>query len=371
MRIVQTPRAAQPGPPTSLARAFLIALGLSLAFMVATAYQSAATMMSRVAATDAMRAASSGAWSGKIAWDVAYFIAAQVALHAALAAIVWLLACATAFLQPASRAAWALGHVLVLRAGGRHHRLQRVLVSADRARCLLLRRAADLAWPGGGAAKLIYFSVLCAAALTLGAWLMKALWQRRNLRRSQAWPGAAAAVAIGVVALLFVNDRFAGAAAPASVRPHVIVIGVDSLRINELARFGGTGLTPHLDRFLERADVVKDTTTPAARTFSSWVAILTGRSPNVTGARFNLADRRIVSTWPTVGDALRDAGYHTVYSTDEVRFANIDETYGFDQVVTPPIGASDFLIGTYNELPLSSVVASIAARAVPVPVHLR
>ena len=55
---------------------------------------------------------------------------------------------------------------------------------------------------------------------------------------------------------------------------------------------------------------------------------------------------------------LRRSGYRTVYATDEVRFANIDETYGFDQVVTPPIGASDFLIGTYNELPLASVVVN-------------
>ncbi len=100
---------------------------------------------------------------------------------------------------------------------------------------------------------------------------------------------------------------------------------------------------------------MKDTTTPAARTFSSWVAILTGRSPTVTGARFNLAERSSVAANPTLGDVLRRAGYRTVYSTDEVRFANIDETYGFDQVVTPRIGASDFLIGTYNELPLASV----------------
>jgi hypothetical protein len=53
---------------------------------------------------------------------------------------------------------------------------------------------------------------------------------------------------------------------------------------------------------------------------------------------------------------LRKEGYRTVYSTDEVRFANIDESYGFDQVITPRIGASDFLIGTYNELPLASMV---------------
>ena len=55
---------------------------------------------------------------------------------------------------------------------------------------------------------------------------------------------------------------------------------------------------------------------------------------------------------------LRAAGYRTVYSTDEVRFANFDESYGFDQVITPPIGAIDFVIGSYNELPLATVVAN-------------
>ena len=100
----------------------------------------------------------------------------------------------------------------------------------------------------------------------------------------------------------------------------------------------------------------KDTTTPAARTFSSWTAILTGRPPTITGARFNLAERSSVRANPTFADVLQDLGYQTIYSTDEVRFANIDESFGFDQVVTPRIGASDFLIGTYNELPLSSLV---------------
>ncbi len=35
---------------------------------------------------------------------------------------------------------------------------------------------------------------------------------------------------------------------------------------------------------------------------------------------------------PTIADVLRQHGYQTIYSTDEVRFANIDEAYGFDQV---------------------------------------
>ncbi len=139
------------------------------------------------------------------------------------------------------------------------------------------------------------------------------------------------------------------------------MIGIDSLRLDELKRFGGAGLTPNLDRFLEQADVFADATTPAARTFSSWIAILTGRAPTETGARFNLGARSSVRANPTIADVLRNVGYRTVYSTDEVRFANIDESYGFDQVVTPKIGASDFLIGTYNELPLASMVVNSRA----------
>ena len=79
------------------------------------------------------------------------------------------------------------------------------------------------------------------------------------------------------------------------------MIGIDSLRLDELKRFGGTGLTPNLDRFLEHADVFADSTTPAARTFSSWVAILTGRAPTETGARFNLG-ARCGRANPTIAD---------------------------------------------------------------------
>jgi arylsulfatase A-like enzyme len=148
------------------------------------------------------------------------------------------------------------------------------------------------------------------------------------------------------------------ATAANSDRPNVIILGIDSLRLEQLRRFGGSGATPNLDRFLATADLFPDTTTPAARTYPSWSAILTSRAPNVTGARFNLANRSEVKITPTVGDVLRKAGYRTVYSTDEVRFANFDETYGFDQVVTPRIGASDFILGSYNEFPLASMVVN-------------
>jgi hypothetical protein len=59
----------------------------------------------------------------------------------------------------------------------------------------------------------------------------------------------------------------------------------------------------------------------------------------------------------TLADALRAQGYRSVFATDEVRFANFDASYGFDQLITPPIGASDFVIGTIGDLPLVNVLA--------------
>ena len=67
--------------------------------------------------------------------------------------------------------------------------------------------------------------------------------------------------------------------------------------------------------------------------------------------------REDVRPSPTVADLLATHGYTTVFATDEVRFSNIDESYGFDRIITPPIGAADFLITQVGDLPLSNVVA--------------
>ena len=40
------------------------------------------------------------------------------------------------------------------------------------------------------------------------------------------------------------------------------MLGIDSLRLDHLERFGGTGVAKHLDRFLTEADIVRDTTHP-------------------------------------------------------------------------------------------------------------
>jgi hypothetical protein len=166
--------------------------------------------------------------------------------------------------------------------------------------------------------------------------------------------------AAAVVAVAF--WRIAGIAradvAGVTSTPHVIVIGIDSLRPDAVGTGGVTAVTPHIDRFLAESIRFDDTITPLARTFPSWLTILTGRHPVSTGARENLLPRESLAASGTLGEVLGVHGYQTVYATDEVRSSNIDETYGFDRIIGPKIGALDFLLASVNDIPLSNLVAN-------------
>ena len=72
----------------------------------------------------------------------------------------------------------------------------------------------------------------------------------------------------------------------------------------------------------------------------------------------NLLPRELIHDSESLPRVLAKAGYHTAYVTDEVRFSNIDTSYGFDQVITPPIGASEFLIGKLADTPLSNLLVN-------------
>lgn len=141
-------------------------------------------------------------------------------------------------------------------------------------------------------------------------------------------------------------------------KPHIIIIGIDSLRPDAVGRGDATAFTPNIDRFLAEAARFDDTVTPLARTFPAWISILTGQHPVTTGARENLLAPARLNLPATLGDTLKADGYRAVYATDEVRSSNIDESYGFDEVIGPRIGALDFVLAAVNDLPLSNVVAN-------------
>jgi arylsulfatase A-like enzyme len=136
-------------------------------------------------------------------------------------------------------------------------------------------------------------------------------------------------------------------------KPNIIIIGVDSLRPD----FVGSS-TPSIQAFLNKATVFSEAITPLARTFPSWMGILSGEYPRVMGVRSNLVSQPAVHFSQMLPDMLRRDGYETFYATDESRFSNIDTAYGFDHVISPPMGLNDFLLGTFNDFPIANLLVN-------------
>ncbi len=82
------------------------------------------------------------------------------------------------------------------------------------------------------------------------------------------------------------------------------------------------------------------------------MSLLSGQYPINHGARFNLAPPELVETHFPLISELKKQGYMTTYAIDERRFNQIDEAYGFDQIVGPKIGAADAIISNIADIPL-------------------
>ena len=201
---------------------------------------------------------------------------------------------------------------------------------------------------------LFAFAMLTGVVASL-AILRTRSWQTRALYATS----AVAVAGLALVAIMHSEPSTASVpdGAPPE-RPHLIVIGIDSLRSDVARDLTANGQLPHLRTLLRESTWFSDATTPLARTFPAWISILTGRAPSEANVVCNLTPRELVKANPTVASRLGEAGYHTVFATDEVRFSNIDESYGFDQAETPAIGAADFLIPQFSDIPLINLVAN-------------
>ena len=222
---------------------------------------------------------------------------------------------------------------------------------------------ADLGFPAtwfGLPSPLVLAGCLAMIALALGIAALRRAGPRA-LPRGSAIGLSAAAAAMALVAVLYTGTR--SEAVAAADTPNIVILGLDSVR-NDLTEVApGRELTPNVHAFLAGSHRFVDTITPLARTFPAWVAILTGRHPVSTNARFNLMPRSVIREGDTLADALHAQGYRSVYATDEVRFANFDTSYGFDELITPPVGASDFVIAAIGDQPLVNLVAGSRAGA--------
>lgn len=160
-----------------------------------------------------------------------------------------------------------------------------------------------------------------------------------------------------IVAALWTDS---GHASADREQPDVLIIGFDSLRVDHVGLLAESreSLTPNIDSFLSGAAVFDEAWTPFGRTFPAWMSILTGAYPSSHGGIFNLVSRNRIDDARSLPRWMGQLGYHRIYSIDETRFSNIDESYGFDEVVAPLIGAADFLLGIAGDSPLPNLIAN-------------
>lgn len=298
-----------------------------------------------------------------LGWQLALFALAAFLVHLLLGALAYCLARLTeAALPPAAsvRRGWLIAGWFMVLVG--------LVMTANATLHPSSIFAGEESWWHGRIAGVTPIAAATIALAMLVLLLVAQLVRNRKWRWSsirRCTPVAVATAAIILVSWL----PHAPAVVPrdATTSPHVVIIGIDSLRNDLTIPRLGPADAPNIRQFVREARRFNDVTTPLARTYASWMTILTGRHPVTTNARYNLMPRRLVHEGETLGDSLRARGYHVTYATDEVRFANFDKSFGFDRLITPPVGAIDFLLGYAGDMPLVNLVATTPAGGILFP----
>jgi arylsulfatase A-like enzyme len=303
-------------------------------------------------------------WGTALMWHMAGFVAALTLLHLVYGAICWAIGTLSATLSPkalpAEQQKNERQHVVLWFAlltigllAFNSAAFTRSSLGSPYARAMI-KPIADIEL-GRWIAGVVVVAALAVVVLALARQLRTGWRPYRNPRRFAA--GLIAVVVPCVVAGWTTANRSHNDGS----RLNVVLIGIDSLRTDIVAKNAPAELVPHMREFLGGSVIFTDTMTPLARTFPSVMSILTGRQPHKTGAYMNLPPRDFIREGDSLGRIFSRAGYHTAFAMDEVRFANIDASYGFDVAVTPPAGATEFLMSLFADTPLSNLVVNTTA----------
>lgn len=159
-------------------------------------------------------------------------------------------------------------------------------------------------------------------------------------------------IVIGILTALSFHQTDRSTPIVNTKQPNVIIIGIDALRPDHVGYYNAqVKNTPHLDAFLKKSTNFTESITPIARTFVAWSSFLTGRYPKHDGIRFNLVAQDNLHLSDTLGNILRRQGYYAVYGSDEMRFSNISQSFGFDQIMGVKPSINDFILGNLMIFP--------------------
>lgn len=135
-------------------------------------------------------------------------------------------------------------------------------------------------------------------------------------------------------------------------QPNIILIGIDSLRYNDLAHL------PFLQKQLQQSVVFNQGITPLARTLPAWLSVLSGNDPINHGVRFNNQMRPALQLKSLLSQTAQAQGYKTIYATDNTRFAPMTKSLGFDTLIAPKAGVSNFILGAFANQPMVNLLAN-------------
>lgn len=139
------------------------------------------------------------------------------------------------------------------------------------------------------------------------------------------------------------------------LKGNVLMLGVDSIQYNRFTKEWGYSkdLAPNMASILEKGTCFLNAWSPFARTYPSYVSILTGRYPIHSGIRDNLAPDKYLNNDNTyLGDVLKKNAYYSSHYTDEVRFSIIRRMHGFDKLFHPEFGLANYIMGTFFDYAL-------------------
>lgn len=141
-------------------------------------------------------------------------------------------------------------------------------------------------------------------------------------------------------------------------RPHIIIIGVDTLRADHLGSYGyHRDTSPNIDGLAAKGTVFTNCLCPIPRTTQSVASIMTGRYPQTNGCR-NLLDK-LPDEEITLAEVLRSFGYITIsVQGNSILDGKVDQ--GFDIVQTAPAPEND--IGFWNAEQVNRITLKLLNR---------
>ncbi|KTD62321.1 sulfatase-like hydrolase/transferase [Legionella shakespearei] len=185
----------------------------------------------------------------------------------------------------------------------------------------------------------LYFSLLGLSLL-----LLNNLFYRSTLR--------ILIIAIPIVVCFIWFDLKPVAGTNRNTQPNIIILGIDSLSPESVNRKN----MPFLSQLLESSVQFTNAISPLARTYPAWCSILTGLYTEHHHAEENLVAKNTVDSQASIIWQLNQAGYNTIYATDDRRFNSIDRDFGFQKVIGPKLGVNDVILGSYNDFPLGNLL---------------